>query len=337
MRIRPGLQVLRCAPDAVQLGADPRWSVRFTQLSQEQVEALLSLPHHPGAAPAATLEALGGPVRQALIDSGALLAPAGRMHGGSADAVAWGHLRGDGDGQGTVGARADRTVGILGLGRLGLRLAQCLASAGVGRLVLDDDRRVTHADLSPGGYALRDLTRSRSVAAAANLGSGSWCARGVAASTVVPDGVVADASELDVVVLVARGAVDPATLWRLVGDGITHLPVVWGEAGVCVGPMVRPGASPCLRCVDLARRDADAAWPLLRAQLARQYPDEHEETLLAAVGAAVAAAQVLGIVDGRPLDPGTEVEVELPDAVPRTRRWPAHPECGCLTPAPLRP
>ena len=49
---------------------------------------------------------------------------------------------------------------------------------------------------------------------------------------------------------------------------VPHLAVVFDDDGARVGPLVEPGAGPCLRCLDLGRRDADPAWPAIAAQLA---------------------------------------------------------------------
>ena len=53
------------------------------------------------------------------------------------------------------------------------------------------------------------------------------------------------------------------------GIGITHLPVVLDEDRVRIGPLVIPGVTPCLTCLDLNRTDWDRAWPALLPQLGR--------------------------------------------------------------------
>jgi hypothetical protein len=50
---------------------------------------------------------------------------------------------------------------------------------------------------------------------------------------------------------------------------ISHLPVVIDEERVRIGPMVIPGLTPCLTCLDLHRTDWDRAWPALLPQLGR--------------------------------------------------------------------
>lgn len=101
-----------------------------------------------------------------------------------------------------------------------------------------------------------------------------------------------DAPAADLVVLVADLAVEPARAQRLVRVDRPHLALVATGAGVDVGPVVIPGASACLHCLDLHRRDRDGAWPIIALQLAGlQVP---------APGARVrtlAAAALLGLLD----------------------------------------
>ncbi|MBX9246777.1 hypothetical protein ICW40_18460 [Actinotalea ferrariae] len=69
-------------------------------------------------------------------------------------------------------------------------------------------------------------------------------------------------------------------------------------------------------------------------------PPGPEETTLAATAGALAAAQALAHLDGRPVTvEGAALVVALPDAVPRTVTWEEHPECGCVGPSvqPLEP
>jgi len=119
----------------------------------------------------------------------------------------------------------------------------------------------------------------------------------------------------------------------LVRDRVPHLAVSAGEAIGVIGPLVRPGRSACLRCVDLRKADADPAWPKIVAQatFARVQPQACD-TVLAAMTAALACAQALALID-RPLAvPATvngTLEVVLPDWQWRRRTWPPHPACSC--------
>jgi bacteriocin biosynthesis cyclodehydratase domain-containing protein len=135
----------------------------------------------------------------------------------------------------------------------------------------------------------------------------------------------------DLVVLV--GVPDPQTGERLVADGLPHLAASGQEAIGIVGPLVVPGRTACLRCLDLTRAELDPAWPLILAQLAgRQAEPPACGAVLTAAVAALAAAQALLFVDrpGRagPAWNGT-LELEMPGWQWRRRTWLPHPDCTC--------
>ena len=95
-------------------------------------------------------------------------------------------------------------------------------------------------------------------------------------------------------------------------DEQAHLfAVVRPSVGV-VGPLVLPGRSSCARCHDLHRRDRDAAWPTVAAQLralpggapapagagSRAVGADGCDVVLATAVAAQACLQVLAFLDG---------------------------------------
>lgn len=140
-----------------------------------------------------------------------------------------------------------------------------------------------------------------------------------------------DPREADIAVLVGAWVIAPGAHLPWLAADVPHLAVVLDERGVEVGPLVRPGSGPCLRCVHLGRRDADAAWPAIAAQLAATAPPpraaraEHEALALAA-----------SVVDDLMRTGRTELDaatVVLSDAGGSPRPVPrpleAHPECGC--------
>ena len=97
-----------------------------------------------------------------------------------------------------------------------------------------------------------------------------------------------------------------------------------------VGPLVRPGVSPCLNCLDLHRLDRDPAWRVIAAQLQATARTDPLACTTALAGAAFAAAEVLTPIDG-----GTPADARHH----RRDRWARvtrsgdvgarHPACGC--------
>lgn len=132
-----------------------------------------------------------------------------------------------------------------------------------------------------------------------------------------------------VVVLAGRTAPDPARAAQLVTSLIPHLAVSVSPARVVVGPLVLPGRSCCLNCIDRHRTDADPGWPAVARALRELaiLPG----ALATQVAAELAAGQVLDLLDGqhRPDTVNASVERILGSPQVRRRRWPVHPDCGC--------
>jgi bacteriocin biosynthesis cyclodehydratase domain-containing protein len=133
--------------------------------------------------------------------------------------------------------------------------------------------------------------------------------------------------------IVVVGHQSPAQAADLLQLRLPHLAVSAAEAIGVVGPLVQPGSSACLRCLDLARAERDPAWPLVLAQLADREADPPGcDPVLATAVAAQAAAQVVAFADQGPVAPATvngTLELVLPAWQWRRRSWLPHPACWC--------
>jgi bacteriocin biosynthesis cyclodehydratase domain-containing protein len=119
----------------------------------------------------------------------------------------------------------------------------------------------------------------------------------------------------------------------VLSGGVAHLCAEVRDTVGVVGPLVLPGRSACLHCLELARCDRDPDWPTLSAQLSQplRTPAAGDGVLALAV-ASVAAAQALAALDAGavPETVGATLELALPDWRWRRRSWAAHPHCGCV-------
>lgn len=107
---------------------------------------------------------------------------------------------------------------------------------------------------------------------------------------------------------------------------IPHLPIVWGDAEVRIGPLVEPGHGPCLHCLQRHRADADPAWPVIASQLLDR-TSSLETPIRVAEVAALAARAVLARLDG---GPGHASATRINAGGERsTESFERHPECGC--------
>ena len=153
----------------------------------------------------------------------------------------------------------------------------------------------------------------------------------------------------DVMVTVDAHVVEPLLARRLAQEGIIHLPVVVGEAGVRVGPVLG-GGGPCSTCLELWERDADPCWPALATQMRTLPMPEVERLALHEAAASTARAVIDTLVGGASgadgaqdkAEPGEEasggsamwwsthsVEVTGQEPRGRHRAWERHPECLC--------
>ncbi|WP_139978254.1 hypothetical protein [Nocardioides litoris] len=134
----------------------------------------------------------------------------------------------------------------------------------------------------------------------------------------------------DLVVLASAAPVPRAVLDDWVADGTPHLLLAGpGRPGALrLGPLVEPGLTACLRCVDAAEAVDDPRRPLVVEQLACRpapLPGPGVLDLALAWAAREAAAYIAG---RRPLTWSGTVDLDE-GADPVVRSWPRHPHCGC--------
>ncbi len=130
-------------------------------------------------------------------------------------------------------------------------------------------------------------------------------------------------------VIVGHYALEPARHGRWLRGDVPHLPVVFSDSEVRVGPLVEPGVGPCLYCLELAHLDSDPAWAAIACQLlTRTAPTETRR-----LGIEV-AARVAGLVQDR-LDTGrssltrTSLVLDVTSRSIRRREHRPHERCGC--------
>jgi bacteriocin biosynthesis cyclodehydratase domain-containing protein len=141
-------------------------------------------------------------------------------------------------------------------------------------------------------------------------------------------------AEADLVVLSDNLVADPRILRDLHSQRVAHLAVRVRDGTGLVGPLVVPGVTSCLGCADLHRRDRDAAWPAVAAQLRDTVGVADRATLLATAALALSQVnRVIGAVRGSESEPPTSLNATLEFDVHAgsivVRQWPKHPLCSC--------
>jgi hypothetical protein len=341
--VKPGLLPVWRDRDTLQIGIDPRRAVALTGMRSaaaviglldgsrdrrqviaaaadrgiqaEAADQIISLLAAAGTLcdfPASTMAALPYDARARLASE---LATASLAHG-------------DGDGGAHVLVRRQGAViQVHGTGQVGSCVASLLTTSGIGRVVSVGPAAASRATPLPalGGTPLPDQGETR---LPASVGTPQVAS---AATPLAAPGQAGKRPDLAVLV----GHQDPELASALVRERVPHLAASAGEAIGVVGPLVVPGQSACLRCLDLTRAERDPAWPLILAQLADHEPQPAAcDAALATAVAAQAASQALAFIGrasaGSPVVNGT-LELVLPDWQWRRRTWPPHSKCSCST------
>ena len=323
-RLKDHVRPLRRGPGSVQMGLSPDGGVVLDGLSEAEIALVESLDgcldidvlYARAAASGVTASRVSALVA-ALDDHHLLvgrttdraclsLVDEPRRHLLSQDALAVAAAYGlPGDGYHQVAARATQHVVITGEGELPCALGDLLRAGGIGQVGVGPNA-VNMLDLE-----LRDHRAPGSHAR-----------------------VEPSSSQPDLVVLAAMAAIPPDAGEPWFRLGIPHLPVVVQGHRVQVGPLVTRRRGPCLSCLDLHRRDRDAAWPALLSQLVPRgpllpQPPVSLESSLTAMTAGAAAMIVHTCLDGQPAPVGLSLELSLPWPTTQMRRWFPHPLCGC--------
>jgi hypothetical protein len=309
--LKPGLLTVWRNRDTVQIGIDPRRAIALTGMrgaavllglldgSRDLAQILAAAGDAGISAEAAdrviTLLAVGGALHDFPVTAYRAM-PQGLRTRLAPELATAALAHGDSDGGARILARRQGAcVRVEGMSRVGLCVASFLTASGIGMVI---SAGPPPAVLSPpAGMA------------------------GPAPASRHPDLVIlADIHRRELPEILRRG-------------GVPHLAAAASEAIGVVGPLVLPGRTACLRCLDLTRAERDPAWPLILAQLTGGGADPPAcDTVLAAAVATQAAAQALAFVD-RPasasaVSNGT-LELVLPDWQWRRRSWAQHDRCGC--------
>lgn len=336
----PALRRLWRDETTLQLGVDPARAVVLHDVGPAMVTVLERLDGRHTIAEITALAEAAGVARSTVSDLLGLLARCGAVIDGepaaglpkSLPVSARRRLGPDlaalslsvGVDAGTVLAqRSRRAVVVRATGRIGPVLGALLAASGVGRVHLEGAGIVSGGDVCPGGLMATDEHRSYAMAAAEAVRR---------AAPEVNTRPMGPNRQPDLVVLADSRRPAPTGAADRAIRSVPHLPVSLRDGTAVIGPLIVPGHTACLGCVELHRLDRDPVWPALAAQLSTARSDRPDPSHLAiaALAAAVGASQVLCHLDGgEPEALGGSLELTgLGDRV-RRRSWAPHPRCDC--------
>jgi len=243
-----------------------------------------------------------------------------QLHSTIAALTAAGLLTGRGSvGPPVSGSVADARVRLIGAGLLGSRVAVGLDAADIAELYIFDNS-APEIELYPSAGA----QGTRAEAACSALLPSPTQVRSPLNHWSKPD-----AQPIDLTIIAAdTPEVDRVLTDHFLRHDQTHLLLRCLGRSVCVGPLVVPGQTSCVRCADLHRSDADPAWPHVLTQLTQTTLPL--KAALVAWAAETAVVQGLAYLSGsHPESAGATLELTDRDYRMRWRSWPAHAGCGC--------
>lgn len=303
---------------SVQFGTAPNSGVIFDGLTDAEAAVLLHLPSALSRGHAVRYAARHGVSEDQLdgfVDQLCRAGVAARLHRPATQAspMTWSYGE---DAHHVNRALRRSTIEVVGLSAAGIRLTHLLADAGVGTIHVSDPPVVQNTDVPL--LPASGIGRPRTEATAGTITNP--CTRVF----------VHPAAHSDLAVVVSGFSVPPTWAAPHMAADRPHLPIVVTEASIEVGPLVRPGLTPCLHCVDLTRRDDDPAWPVVAAQL-RHRPVPLADPLTTTQAAAFAAREIIHTLTWAhaPQLEGTSWVWNPRDPVPLVRHWAPHADCAC--------
>mgnify|MGYP003346211328 FL=1 len=132
---------------------------------------------------------------------------------------------------------------------------------------------------------------------------------------------------------------EPELLASLMSEGLEFISALATPFGALIGPLVKPGISPCFHCVELERSDRDSNWQKIAATL---FMERNQKVAMPFAFLAVALLtqflpgfqeseiphQMLGatlsLVIGDSRQPASE-----PSIASTWEKWRFHPACSC--------
>ncbi|GIH91362.1 ThiF family adenylyltransferase [Planobispora siamensis] len=347
-RLKPALRRVVRDERTLQFGVHPRRAVVLTDLEprvRRWVESLDGTRDLDAALAGAAAAGLGGDRGRALLgmltdrgvvdDAGAASRPARSMTLAERDrlqpdldalSLAPGVTDG---GLAVLERRRAAQVRVYGAGRVGAQIVALLAASGVGQLCVVDPGTARPQDLVPGGLTRIEPGMSRqdgAVELARRLSPSVTAWTGETAAHL-SDG----ARRPTLVVLAPVTPLDGLLVRDLVTWRIPHLLATAFEGFGSVGPLVLPGQSACLDCLDLARRDRDPGWPVVSARLGGFPAGEIAcSTALSSLVAAMAAGHALAQIDGYESSVTNGTIDVMPDWRWKKASWNVHPQCRCF-------
>lgn len=226
-----------------------------------------------------------------------------------------------------INQRIGCEISIRGAGRLGMTVCLMLASAGFPNITVHDSTLISESDLTPWGASRIDIGIRRDIVAK-NL-----IERMIRGASAHKNSLRFRSHRKLEVLLPDQRADFPwicaTSADQFVATDTAHLFAATSTSASLISSVIKPGQSPCLRCLHLHRCDQDPQWPIIDLQVS-QNPVLDSAGISLILKTAMEATQMISDwVDGAE-SAGSYLR-KLGTDLDAVETYPTffHPSCGC--------
>ena len=226
-----------------------------------------------------------------------------------------------------INQRIGCEVSIRGAGRLGMTVCLMLASAGFPNITVHDSTMVSESDLTPWGASRIDIGIRRDVVAM-NL-----VERMIRGSSAHKNSLRFRPHRKIEVLLPDQRAdfpwISSTSADQFIATDTAHLFAATSTNTSLISSVIKPGKSPCLRCLHLHRCDQDPQWPLIDLQISQNPVLDSAGISLVMKTAMEVARLISDWVDGA--ESVYSYLLKLEKGLDAVETYPTffHPSCGC--------
>jgi hypothetical protein len=226
-----------------------------------------------------------------------------------------------------INQRIGCEISIHGAGRLGMSVCLMLASAGFPNITVHDSTLINESDLTPWGASRIDIGIRRDVVA---MNLVERMIRGASAHK----NSLRFRSHRKIEVLLPDQRADfpwisSTSADQFVATDTAHLFAATSTNASLISSVIKPGKSPCLRCLHLHRCDQDPQWPLIDLQVSQNPVLDSAGISLVLKTAMEVTRMISDWVDGAESD--DSYLLKLGNGMGAVETYPTffHPSCGC--------
>lgn len=227
----------------------------------------------------------------------------------------------------SINKRIGCEISIRGAGRLGMTVCLLLASAGFPNITVHDATLVSESDLTPWGASRVDLGVRRD-----NV-TKNLIERMIRGASAHKNSLRFRAHRKIEILIPDQRAdfpwISATCADQLVANDTPHLFAATSSSASFVSSIIKPGQTPCLRCLHLHRCDQDPGWPLIDLQVSQNPVIDSANIALILKTATEVARIVSEWVDYA--DTNSSQVLKLGNTLNSLETYPTffHPSCGC--------